>query len=328
MKRHFCGSLLLVALIASACYVASLQQSNGAKSSESSLQQQGSQPTPTPPQQNRRRSMREIVMTPVVYKVPGMEQVKVQADLKYTNVDNPNLRMDVYTPPGLGKEMRRPAVMFIHGGAGAENTPKDWGIYTSWGRLIAASGMVGVTFTHRLGFPKPMLTVSASDVASAINHVRANADSLNIDKDRICLVAYSAGGPMLSAAMRDKPEYVRCLVAFYAFLDIQQSDLHKQHETAEMVKNFSPITYLAGDASKLPPIFIARAGRDEIPTMNDSIDRFIREAILRNAPLTFVNHPEGVHGFDNQNDDERSREIIGSAITFMRNHLGVTEVRP
>ena len=325
--KHLSLSILLVAVIMSVCFAAPFQQPV-TKSSESSLPQQSSQPTPTPQQQNRRRSMRELVMTPVVYKVPGMEQVKVQSDLKYTNVDNPNLKMDVYIPPGLSKETRRPAVVFIHGGAGAENTPKDWGMYISWGRLIAASGMVGVTFTHRLGFPKPLLAESANDVASAINHVRANADSLNIDKDRICLVAYSAGGPMLSAAMRDKPEYVRCLVAFYAFLDIQQSDLHKQHETAEMIKIFSPITYLAGDASKLPPMFIARAGRDEIPTMNDSIDRFIREAIARNAAMMFVNHPEGVHGFDNQNDDDRSREIIRSAITFMKGHLGVMETKP
>lgn len=85
--------------------------------------------------------------------------------------------MDVYIPPGLGKETRRPVVVFIHGGTGAENTPKDWGIYTSWGRSIAASGMAGVTFTHRLGFPKPLVAESASDVASAINYVRANADS-------------------------------------------------------------------------------------------------------------------------------------------------------
>ena len=294
---------------------------------EDSLRQE-STPTPARLPQNPRRSMREIVMMPVVYKVAGMDQVKVQSDLKYTDVNDPNLRMDAYIPPGLSKTARRPAILFIHGGTGAANTPKDWGIYTSWGRLIAASGMVGITFTHRLGFPKPLLTESASDVTSAINYVRTNADSLNIDKEKICLVAYSAGGPLLSLAMRDKPGYIRCLVAFYAFLDIQQSELHKQHETAVMVKSFSPITYLADDANKLPPMFIGRAGRDEIPTMNDSIDRFIREAISRNAAVTVVNHPEGVHGFDNQNDDHRSREIIRSAITFMKDHLGVLEVRP
>lgn len=310
------------------------------------------QPSATPPAQpsapQKQRSMREIVMMPVVYRVPGMDQVKVKSDLKYTAVNNPFLLMDVYSPPDLtkgersrakgeksvskgkshlAKGDRRPAVLFIHGGAGAETRPKDWGIYKSWGRLVAASGMVGVTFTHRLGYPKPLLADAASDVNAALDYIRANADSLNIDKDRICLAAYSAGGPMLSIAMRDKPSYVRCLVAFYAFMDIQQSESHRANETADMVKTYSPITYLASDASKLPPIFIARAGLDEVPTMNDSIDRFIREAISKNATITVANHPQGVHGFDNQNDDDRSREIVQSALAFMKFHLGIAEAR-
>lgn len=269
----------------------------------------------------KERSMREIVNMPVVYRVPGMDQVKVKSDLKYTEVNNPYLLMDVYTPPHLAKGKRLPAVLFIHGGAGAETRPKDWGVYKSWGRLVAASGMVGVTFTHRLGYPKPFLAEAASDVNAAINYVRANADSLGVDKDRICLAAYSAGGPMLSIAMRDKPSYVRCLVAFYAFLDIQQSEPHRANETADMVKAYSPITYLANDADKLSPIFIARAGLDEVPTMNDSIDRFIREAISKNVTITVANHPQGVHGFDNQNNDDRAREIVQSALAFMKFHL-------
>ena len=128
---------------------------------------------------------------------------------------------------------------------------------------------------------------------------------------------------MLSLAMRGDTPYVRCVVGFYAFMDIQQSDYRKT-ETAETIKAFSPITYLQ-DPGKIPPIFIARAGRDEVPTMDDSIDRFVREALVRNIALTFMNHPQGVHGFDNQNDDERSREIIRSAIAFMHTHLGATE---
>src|SRR5207244_3832237 len=111
---------------------------------------------------------------------------------KYTNANDPNLLMDVYIPQGLANKERRPAVLFIHGGAGSQLKPKDWGIYQSWGRLVAASGMVGITFTHRLGYPKPLLAEAASDVTAAIDYVRAHADSLNIDRDRLCLAAYSA----------------------------------------------------------------------------------------------------------------------------------------
>ena len=280
------------------------------------------QPTPTP-----RPSLRDLVMKPVVYSVPGMEKVTVKSNLKYTNAADPNLLMDVYTPPGLAKGERLPAVIFIHGGAGSQTRPKDWGIYISWGRLVAASGMVGVTFTHRLSYPKPLLNESASDVEAAVAYVRANADTLGVDKERICLAAYSGGGPLLSTALRDRPPYVRCLVAFYAFLDVQQSDLHRANETPETVKTYSPITHLGEDASRIAPVFVARAGLDAIPTMNDSIDRFIREAISKNAALTVYNHPRGVHGFDNQTPDARSREIVRAALDFMRTHLGLNDIK-
>ena len=99
------------------------------------------------------REMARKVMMPVVYKVPGMDKVKVVQNLKYTKTDDPNILMDVYLPPDAAQAEKRPAVIFIHGGAKTEYTPKDWGIYTSWGRLIAASGFVGVSFTHRLEYP-------------------------------------------------------------------------------------------------------------------------------------------------------------------------------
>jgi acetyl esterase/lipase len=283
----------------------------------------GITPGPVAAQNNLPPEVREMarkVMMPVVYKVPGMDKVKIVQNLKYTKTDDPNVLMDVYLPPDATQNDKRPAVIFIHGGAKTEYTPKDWGVYTTWGRLVAASGLVGVTFTHRLDYPSKSLQNGAQDVRAAIDYVRANADKYNIDKDRICLIAYSAGGPMLSLAMRGETPFVRCLIGFYAFMDIQQSDYAKT-ENAETLKTFSPITHLQKDASKIPPMFIARAGRDEVPTMDDSIDRFVKEALAKNIALTLANHPQGVHGFDNQNDDDRSREIIRSVIAFIQTHL-------
>ncbi|HEX8291062.1 MAG TPA: prolyl oligopeptidase family serine peptidase, partial [Pyrinomonadaceae bacterium] len=196
-------------------------------------------------------------------------------------------------------------------------------IYVSWGRLAAASGMVGLTFTHRLGYPKPYLTEAASDVEAAVNYVRAHADALGVDKDRLCLAAYSGGGPLLGAAMRERPAYVRCLVAFYAFLDIRHSEMHKPYETPEALGDFSPVTHLGGGAAPVAPTFVARAGLDAVPGLNDSIDRFVAEAISKNAAVTLYNHPRGVHAFDILTDDGRSREIIRAALAFMKFHLGL-----
>src|SRR5947207_2764314 len=129
------------------------------------------------------REMARKVMMPVVYKVPGMDKVKVVQNLKYAQTDDPNILMDVYQPPDLAQGEKRAAVILIHGGVKTEYTPKDWGIYTTWGRLIAASGFVGVTFTHRLEYPGKSLENAAQDVTAAIAYVRANADKYNVDKE-------------------------------------------------------------------------------------------------------------------------------------------------
>src|SRR5437773_7537797 len=213
----------------------------------------GMTPGPVAAQNNLPPEVREMarkVMMPVVYKVPGMDKVKIVKNLKYTTSDDPNVLMDVYLPPDLAQSDKRPAVIFIHGGAKTEYTPKDWGVYTTWGRIVAASGFVGVTFTHRLDYPNKSLENAVQDVRAAIDYVRTNADKYNIDKDRISLIAYSAGGPMLSLAMRGDMPFVHCLVGFYAFMDIQQSDYRKT-ETTETLKTFSPITYLEKDATKI-----------------------------------------------------------------------------
>ena len=271
-------------------------------------------------QERPQKSFEEIVNAPVVLELPGMAEVKVRGNLRYSAAD-PNLLLDVYSPPSMKRGVKYPVVLFIHGGAGAVSRPKDWGIYQSWGRLAAASGLIGVTFTHRLGFPAPLLGESVADVADVIDYVRSHASLWNADGERLCLAAFSAGGPLLSTGFDRQRPYVKCLVAFYAFLDIQQSDLHRTHEPEERVRAYSLIEHLVDRHARAMPFFIARAGLDEIPTTNDSIDRFMARALEENANVTLWNHPAGVHTFDNQNDDDRSREIVGAALEFMKLHL-------
>ena len=267
-------------------------------------------------------SLAERVARPVVYRLPDMDKVRVISNLKYSEVDNPYLLMDVYLPPGLMARERRPVVVFIHGGAGPEYKPMDWGMFQSWGRLVAAAGMVAVMFTHRFSPPPQLLLVeAASDLNTAIKYIRSNAELFHADGDRISVCAWSSGGELLSPLLIERPAFVRCLVAFYALLDVQQYAPPGDAATLQYLKAFSAIASLPEDASTLMPMLVVRAGRDEIPTLNDAMDRFVARALTINAPITVINHPAGGHGFDNQNNDERSREIIRSSIEFMRTHL-------
>lgn len=263
-----------------------------------------------PPALNK--SALEQARRPIVLSVPGMDRVVVHSNLVYTTVDDPLVRMDIYTPADLQADERRPVVLLVHGGVPASLPVKEMGAYRSWGRLLAAQGLVAVTFTHRLRWPLRQLDEAAADVRAAIDFARSNAAKFNVNPDRMCVAAYSAGGPLLTVALQDERRYVRCLLAIYPLVDVQGYGVPDEAK-------FALKTYL--DKPALPPLFLARAGRDAIPTLNARLDAFLGSAVAANAPIAFMNHPDGEHGFDVANDDERSREIIRAAIEFMKEHL-------
>jgi dienelactone hydrolase len=110
---------------------------------------------------------------------------------------------------------------------------------------------------------------------------------------------------------------VRAIVAYYAALDLQVRPPGVTGGMSdEARREFSPLLYLQAT----PPLLVARAGKDN-PWTNGSIDRFVQEALARNAPLELFTHPTGQHGFDTLDDDERSREIIARTVEFLRHHL-------
>jgi acetyl esterase/lipase len=264
--------------------------------------------------------LKELLPKRVVYTIPGMERVQVRKEIIYKRVADAQLKMDVYAPPGLTADSPRPAIVFIHGGAIPPNLrtqPKDWGVFISYGQLLAASGFIAITFNHRF-YGWERLNDAQSDVDDLMTYIRHNASSLGIDRDRITLWAFSGGGPFLSSAIRDAPPYVRCIVSYYALMDPrtlrQEIPVSVSDQT---LQTLSPLYYL--NKKSIAPIFIARAGLDDTG-FNVAIDQFVQEALSRNMTIDFSNHAEGHHAFDILDNNERSREIIKRTIEFIKSH--------
>ena len=69
-------------------------------------------------------------------------------------------------------------------------------------------------------------------------------------------------------------------------------------------------------------MFVAEAGQDRFgPEINNSIERFVKEARASVLTLEFMVHPTGHHGFDTLDDDERSKEIIKKTLAFLHTYL-------
>lgn len=261
----------------------------------------------------------EILPKRIVYSVAGMEQLAARKDLVYKQAGASTLMMDVWSPRQPGP---RPAIVFVHGGpipGNLRTQPKDWGIYISYGQLAAASGLVGVTFNHRL-YGLDRVADAQADLVDLVAHLRADAAKYGIDRDRICLWAFSGGGPLLSAAFDGGLPGVRCVVSFYGLLDRRPERADTPAAISdEVLQQLSPVYHVTA-GHRVPPMLIGRAGNDA-PQINATVDAFVREAKVRNAPVQVIEHPTGHHGFDALDDDNRSREIIAAAIRFIAEQL-------
>jgi acetyl esterase/lipase len=191
-------------------------------------------------------------------------------------------------------------------------------VYRSYGQLIMASGLVGITFNHRY-YGMDHLERAAGDIQAALAYVRAHAEDLHIDADRLALWAFSGGGPFLSLALRESLPYIHCLVAYYAILDLRPF-AGRVPIADTMLQAFSPLAYVEAGAAPALPMLIARAGLDR-PELNEAIDAFVQAALRANLPIELMNHPNGRHGFDILDADDRSREIIARTVTFVQTHL-------
>lgn len=264
----------------------------------------------------------EMLKKRIVYEIPAMEQTRSLENSVYKTVDGMDLLLDVYYPMDLRAGEQRPAVLFIHGLGPAEIVRhiKDSGQYVSWGQLIAASGLIAVTFNHRSPDEHISLEDVAGDVDELVEYVREHAGELQIDTEKLALWSGSAGVPLgVRSALHGTPAFVKCLVAYYGPLDMQP--LKDDWElTEDEVREFSAATYLERNVERLAPMLIIRAGLDH-PILNATIDSFIKEASAKNVALDFMTHPGGHHAFDILDDVARSHEIIKRTLEFMQTYL-------
>lgn len=262
----------------------------------------------------------DITKKKVVCELPDAPAVTVRRDVEYRVTGDGALTMDIYYPPDSKSEARTPAVIFVSGypDPGFQKMLgcklKEMESYISWGRLTAASGVAAITYTTG--------NEPAADVHALIRYVRQNAATLGIDEDKIGIWSCSGNVPnALSVLMREGQDHLKCAVLCYGLMldlggDTSVADAARQWGFANPCDGKS-----VADIPQGVPLFIVRAGRDEMPHLNETIDRFLSEALSYNLPVTFVNHPTAPHAFDVMDDSETSREIIRRILAFMRFHL-------
>jgi hypothetical protein len=260
----------------------------------------------------------DIFTRRVCLRLDGMDAVIVHRDLAYGPADR-GLRLDLYYPPDERNDRLWPAVIVVAGYPGTlARRPtalpyKATGWAVSMCQLIALSGIVAIAYTNR----EPV-----ADLQALFEHIHERAESLRIDPARVGVIATSGNVPTaLATMMQDAGPTPACAVFAYGCL----LDLDGATDVADAAEQFGFANPGAGRTvaalRRDVPLLITRAGRDQFPAMNASIDRFIPEALAHNLPISFVNHAEGAHAFDLFDDGRTSRDIVRQTLRFLQQHL-------
>ena len=252
-----------------------------------------------------------------VHAIAGMERAVVRKDVVYRTTDDGPLTMDLYVPADAPPGTQLPTVVLVTGynDVGYEKMLgvkfKEMALAVSWGQLIAASGLTAIAYTNR---------EAAADLAVLLQHVRDQAAPLGIDPDRVGLWACSGSVPLALAAMMADSR-LRCAALLYGYM----LDLDGATGVAEAAALFRFTNPNGGktmaDLPETLPLFIARAGQEQFPHLNESIDRCFAKALTLNRPVTLVNHATGPHSFDLLDDSETSRVIIRQVLHFLTSEL-------
>ena len=252
----------------------------------------------------------DFTSKPLVYTIDGTADVAVERNHVYTTHQGP-LGFDLYRPPQATTPC--PAVVFVSGfpdpgiAAMLGKPLKDWASYVGWARMVAASGIIGIAYANR----------EPADVVMLVRHLCANAAALGIDPDRIGIWACSGNVPTaLGLVARER---IACVALLYGYL----LDLDGATSVAEAAAQYHfavpPVTL-----DELPrdlPMLVVRAGRDETPGLDATLQRFVAAARARQLPVTLIDHPEAPHAFDLIDDSPRTREVIEEVLAFLRRTL-------
>jgi hypothetical protein len=227
--------------------------------------------------------------------------------------------IDVFRPLHTPADAPLPAVLFVTGYADPGFVArmgclqKDMASYVSWAELVASAGLAAVTYSN--GRPE--------DVWTVLSHLDDHGARYGIDTTRLGVWGCSGNAPAALGLIRRTQAHpgLRCAVLCYGYL----LDLGDATDVADAARTWGFANPLAGaqidDLRTDVPLSIVRAGHDEMPGLNASLDRFVVAARGAGLSIELVDHAEAPHAFDLSDASEATRTVIEGVVEFFLRHL-------
>lgn len=242
--------------------------------------------------QNRERSPLDPTVWGVVYDTPATRNVKLTSEVTYFKDDRSDLKIDIYTPPEARAGEKRPAVVFLNAiGDQPTNKVKNWAIYSSWPRLVAAHGMIGIS-----------MDADGSRIQDSLkavfDFIAREGAKHGIDPDRIGVYAASANTTQANVYLMGPSASPGIKAAALYYGGAPQGTIRKD----------------------LPVLFILAEGDMGGGFGQQGVSVWQR-AVEARAPWTMVFASRQPHAFDAFEDSEESRRLVKQTIDFWKVNL-------
>lgn len=193
---------------------------------------------------------------------------------------------------------RRPGVVFIHGGGWAGGTP-SW--HFRHVHELAAKGYVAATIQYRLT-GEAAWPAQIDDVRAALGWLKAHADELGLDADRIAVSGGSAGGHLAAMAALTGDAPAQAAVLWYPATDLRSIIRTAPGLAEALVPNADDDALLSASPlgnvhAGAPPILTFAADLDALTTVAD-IEAFHHALDAHGVPNELVVFKDRDHGFD------------------------------
>jgi len=262
-------------------------------------------------------------------------QIEVRGDVAFLAPHRLE-KLDLYLPKQRKAGEKSPAVLLIHGGGwkeGDKRQPRE----IEFGATLAENGYVAASINYALRsagkFP-----LNLQDCKNGIRYLRAHADALGIDSDRISVMGSSAGGhlALMVAYTGDDRTFaptepypgvsdkVSCVVDFYGITDIgnrkktdpngNPNELRGVESEVQAIfgskaedwKKASPVTYVKRD---IPPTLILHGKKDT--TVDSDQSQELADALKKaGATYDIIWLPNAPHSFSFQYAVPKSKQLL------------------
>lgn len=232
-------------------------------------------------------------------------------DITYCAAGNIELKMDMYYP--VTDETSLPVVVYVHGG-GWTKGDKSGGAGYRFIHALIERGYLVVAVNYRLA-PEHKFPAHIEDVKCAIRHLRAEAETYNLDPNRIGTIGSSAGGHLAAllgvtdesdemegdGGYLDQSSRVQAVVDIFGPTDpaafCTGGWARQVFGTAscedEIISLASPLVYVSSDD---PPFLILHGDMDELVLLEQS-QVFYDSLTAAGVPVTLQVVRNAGHGF-------------------------------